>query len=236
MRALLWAFPLILGAAITQAQPAAREAYDAGRFAEAAELFQEHLRGQPPNPGITLYNLGNCLFRLERYGRALHFYRCARLRRPGDPRLRANIRLCKERLGLDPKGVATPSSALAARARDLDPSSQIAWVVTLEILALLGLLVFPKKWLARGLSGILLAFALLLTLGIQLAEEKPGQSAIALVPQLELRSQPHQSYPVIDRLGEGTELRIGGSSQYWVRVLTAEGDAWVQRSAVGIIE
>src|SRR5438552_3976095 len=79
--------------------------YDAGKFAEAAAAYEKI----EPKTANVFFNLGNALFRQEKYGLAVLNYERARRLAPRDPDILANLRFTQQRLGVD--DVNTPPKA-----------------------------------------------------------------------------------------------------------------------------
>src|SRR5210317_1008449 len=73
--------------------------YLTGAFEEAYSAYEKGLEGGR-GQGCFYFNQGNCLFKLGRYGEALHRYRMAACSLPRDPGVVRNIRIVRQRLGL----------------------------------------------------------------------------------------------------------------------------------------
>jgi tetratricopeptide (TPR) repeat protein len=71
--------------------------YDAGRFAEAAAVYQQI----EPKTANVHFNLGNALFREGQLGRAVASYERARRLSPRDPDILANLKFAENRLGVE---------------------------------------------------------------------------------------------------------------------------------------
>jgi len=76
----------------------ARQAYDAGRFADAAAEYQKMPAAGYDGREIR-FNLANALFRAGRPGAAIAQYRRAQYFAPGDPDTRANLAFARQATG-----------------------------------------------------------------------------------------------------------------------------------------
>ena len=75
----------------------ANELYDAGKFAEAAAVYEKI----EPKTAHVYYNLGNAHFREGKLGLAILDYERARRLAPRDPDIVANLKFAEQRLGVD---------------------------------------------------------------------------------------------------------------------------------------
>jgi tetratricopeptide (TPR) repeat protein len=95
-----WAALLLVAAAAGAAGPSqqfleAGAAYNAGRFEEAARLYEEILAGGYAAPALY-FNLGNACYRQGKVGKAVLNYRKAWQMSPRDPEIVANLRFALE--------------------------------------------------------------------------------------------------------------------------------------------
>lgn len=97
-----------------EASRAAREAYQQGHYAEAAELWQEATQSDPTK-GASWHALGNSLYQLEQYSEALDAYRHALALTPAEQQgdLLYNMGLAEAQLGEQASANAPSATDLA---------------------------------------------------------------------------------------------------------------------------
>ncbi|MCX7818208.1 MAG: tetratricopeptide repeat protein [Kiritimatiellae bacterium] len=81
--------------------PEAAAAYDGGRYAEAAAIWERALR-EGADDAALWFNVGNARFRLGRLGAAVAAFRRAWRLAPRDPQILGNLRLAMEAGGASP--------------------------------------------------------------------------------------------------------------------------------------
>src|ERR1041385_4838407 len=96
--AAIWLLGLSTAVAATSDDfKAANQLYDAGKFAEAAAVYEK----LEPKTAHVYYNLGNAWFRQGKMGLAVLNYERARRLAPRDPDILANLKFAEQRLGVD---------------------------------------------------------------------------------------------------------------------------------------
>jgi tetratricopeptide (TPR) repeat protein len=140
----------------------AQAAYDAGHYAEAAELYEKLLEAGINNLEVE-YNLANAYFKNGNLSEAVLHYRRAEYSAPRDPDIRANLHFA-----LNAAGAIEPAPSLVERF--FGTLSQNEWImaaigayVIFTLLLFLGLLIRPAKRSLAKLS--LLPAALILISG-----------------------------------------------------------------------
>src|SRR5258706_5768809 len=88
---------LIAAPALADDFKSANALYDAGKFAEAAAAYEKI----EPKTANVYFNLGNALFRQEKYGPALLNYERARRLAPRDPDILANLNFAQQHLAVE---------------------------------------------------------------------------------------------------------------------------------------
>ncbi len=92
----IFAFAADLRAQNAEAISNANSEYNAGRYAEAAELYESAVRGGETNAAL-FYNLGNARFRLGEMGQAILQYERALALEPQHPEAAANLQLARDK-------------------------------------------------------------------------------------------------------------------------------------------
>ena len=122
----------------------AQTAYDAGRYAEAASLYND-LVGKGIDNVEVHYNLANAHFKDGNLPEAVLHYRKAGYQAPRDPDIRANLHFA-----LNAAGVVGPTPSLFERFFNI--LSQSEWITTaiagymaIALLLILGMLIRPAR-------------------------------------------------------------------------------------------
>ena len=228
---------MVPGGAQDPDQVAAGRAYDAGRYQEALDLYQRALSDPDLAKGPTLFNLGNCTFRLGRHPEALLYYQRAQLRMPKDAEVAFNLRLAQRQLGVEP-GEDWSLGGVSSNFLDWFTTGQLLLLVT--VLQVAGVLC-----VARGRQHLKVRRALLLVLlcafvGVGSLVQRqwfPDPPAgVVLADEISLRAEPHFFFSPTLRLRAGEPLRVEEFSDRWARVTHAEGTGWTPRDGVGVVE
>lgn len=153
---ILFAFTAIQSASAADISAEAKEAYDSGRFEEAARLWL----GAGPYENLTadtLYNVGNAAYRMGNPGQAALYYRRALARDRSHGEARQNLRFMERKFGAIT--IERPAYQYTLARIPLP-----AWRGTLwggAWLLVIGLLVFPatrmgSRWRVAGVVGFVL--------------------------------------------------------------------------------
>lgn len=113
----------------------AQAAYDAGRYDEAAALYEQLVDLGVDNIELH-YNLANAQFKSGRLPEAVMHYRKAWYKAPGDPDIRANLHFA-----LNAAGAAESSPSIIERTFTTLSESRWIMAATLGYLTLIGLLI-----------------------------------------------------------------------------------------------
>lgn len=192
----------------------ANRRFDAGDFSGAATGYQELLKEKGPDAAVY-YNLGNSHQRLKQYGPAILAYERARLLKPRDPDLTANLALARkaatafEEPGMNPRLAA----ALSYLSRD-----EWSWLVggsalLLGVLAVVrGAVVWPRKLtvpagVVSSLAGLVIV-AGSVVLWLRRDEVKRG---IVLPEKASVLLSPFEKAEVLGTATAGRTVRLGES-------------------------
>ncbi len=205
--------------------------YEQGKFAEAAYVYRQELQRHPGKANANLYyNLGNCAYMQENYGKALLCFERARRLAPRDKGIAANRKLTWEKLGVSRK------DKILAGVRDLLRPDE--WLTLAGLAWLCGwLLLAGCRWCGRKWHPLLILpfLALLICLGAW-----QGQRANSYRPDLALvvkSTSLHRLPQVVGTAGNllqpGSEVRIVEERRDWVRVRLGRNEGWVEKTAIG---
>ena len=208
----------------------ANQLYDAGKFAEAAAAYEKM---EPKTAGVY-FNLGNALYRQEKFGPAILNYERARQLAPRDPDILANLRFARQRLGVD-----EPASLL----RSVVASRTIAEWSWYELAALWAtiLAVAGAVWWPRGRAALLVlaivAGALTAgTAGILVHQLRTPPAAIVIAGSADARFAPAAEATVRFKLGEGSRVAIREDRGSWLLAERADGQqGWIEAERVALV-
>jgi len=188
------------------------------------------------DPGILNYNIGNCLFRLDRTGEALYRYLCAKKSMPRDDDLNRNIRISRQKL------MISPSSEHGGALRGLGiftlneygSAAAFAGCAAFLFSALYRLRRYPfAKWLA--LVSVCLALTVVLLMALVLVD-LDGEHAIA-VKVCDALSEPSRDAGELSfscRVGEIVEVK--GRLEGWLFVEDEKSRrGWVRDGDISVL-
>jgi tetratricopeptide (TPR) repeat protein len=205
---------------------AANQLYDAGHYAEAAAAYEKI----EPKTAHVYFNLGNALFRQEKFGLAVLNYERARRLAPRDPDVLANLKFARQRLGVDEPGHFLRSA--------VESRTVAEWCrYELGALWLTVLAVAGSLWLPRLRTGLLLvAVAGGLATGVTtsaLTQKLRAPPAAIALTRTEARFAPTTDATVHFQLPEGTKVAIRENRGVWTFIERADGQqGWVKSEAI----
>jgi tetratricopeptide (TPR) repeat protein len=222
----------------------AGEAYEAGRHAEAAGIY-EALIAEGLDDARIHYNLGNARFREGRLGVAILAYERALMRDPSDIDARENLAYASLQIAddvgtLEPGPFAALASVLT---RNLERSMR--WLILCAVLAGgagVPLWFAPPAFVRRAcricLSIALPAALLLLSIVIlSLAARSGSRHAIILAEIADGRSAPTPDGTILFTVHEGLKVELRGEKSGWLQIALPNGLAgWIVESGAGRIE
>jgi tetratricopeptide (TPR) repeat protein len=222
----------------------AEQAYRAGDYAKAADLYQTILsRGMVA--GEIYYNLGNCYYKMGHYGRAILNYERARRFMGKDPDLDVNLRLANMNV---PDRIEPLPRIFVMRLLDGIGNTMSAkgWA-TLMILSewgllacLAGLTYARRPGNRRLLAGAFLVtvFALAFSGGFHLLEKSHQNQPQGVVQtdKTEVRSAPEAGSTELFALHEGAKFTILRQVPGWAEIHLSDGkQGWMPKSAFEMI-
>ncbi len=212
---------------------AAVAAYRAGDYRAAATAFTGEY--EATGDRRLLQASGNCFFRQGDLARALWAYESARLGRPRDAELLANIALVRQRLQLDDGGEGFVAELVALRDRLLPAERLLLCAFGMTFAALC--LVFG--WRRIGLRWIgVLVLVPTAVVALDLLWFAPQQPAHAIALQkLALVSEPRAGLEPVATVRPGVELSLlGGAQGTFVRVAAGDRIGYAPSDAVAIVQ
>ena len=216
----------------------AMTAYDSGKFEDAGKFYASRLEKSRPSAHV-LYNMGNCLYKLDNLPRALICYERASRLAPRDSDILENLNLVRRKLGLPEKYLIASPSDIPVYLRDsLRPDE---WMLLLAfgialIFAGLGVRRITEK---RVLFRIFLIAGCVLIAGSAVASLSQKMTvynekyAIVTVRNAPVYSLPSEKSGRIEmKLKAGEEVLIGERRMDWVRVRSGDAEGWMRAADV----
>jgi tetratricopeptide (TPR) repeat protein len=219
----------------------AKTAYEANDYRGAIELYHLLLE-QGHDGGHLHYNLGNAYLRNGELGRAIASYLRSRARLPRDEDLRANLEFARQS-ARDAIAPPVPPALLAtlffwhfALSR-----AELAWLVAALNLLLWGSMAI-RLWrpeLPGGRGAIALLLVLLLGSGGSLAVRymRPARTVVVVPQEIPAYTAPDAESVTRFKLHAGSELRLRGRRDGWLRIALPSGEqGWIQSDWAEIVE
>jgi tetratricopeptide (TPR) repeat protein len=217
------------------------QAYTAGDNVTALTCYREALATGVHDP-VLFYNLGNAYARQGELGRAILYYLRAQRLAPRDRDVQANLTWLRSLLHdqeLAPGRLPLLLAPLFGLVRffSLDEWSLALLAVVWLLCVLLG-----WSWYRGGasdnlrrllLGGSGLLVLLMATVALLWYEEEVQDQAVVVVPEVEVRSGPATTFPVVFRIHDGLTLTVRGQREDWLRIgLGGEWVGWVPTGSV----
>lgn len=226
----------------TQAMRVANEEYEAGKYAEAAAIYEAILDSGLSHSSVY-YNLGNAYFKQGDLGRAILNYRRAQSLDPRDGDIAVNLSIVRaqtvDKLEAPAEGGLSNLVQLAEEWLTLSEAMLLAlalWLIIGGLVVVMLLKPTLRRWcgLAIGLLGIFL-LAGVISMVNRSYREQNSPAAVIIAESIDVTSGPGTSeqYLVEFTLHAGAEVSLIESRAGWQR-LSLPGDlqGWVPDTAV----
>jgi tetratricopeptide (TPR) repeat protein len=211
----------------------ANQLYDAGKFAEAAAVYEKI----EPKTAHVYYNLGNAHFREGKLGLAILDYERARRLAPRDPDILANLKFAEQRLGVD--DVNAPPRAWQKLLRSVIESRTSTewgvyellalWLTALAVGACLHIPRLRTGLLAIAAAGCVGFAASVFAVGHEYHNDRAAPAAVVVDGETEARFAPVADSTTHFKLAEGTRVVIREDRGQWLFVERADGQqGWVK--------
>jgi len=224
---------LLLAASLVQAAidpgtfAAANNAFAQGKYAEAAQGFESIIARQGYSAPV-LFNLANAQQRAGNLGPAILNYERAALLSPHDPGINANLKVARQKAGLQPERVSPLQTAAQALTMNL-------WSgLGAEALLLLAV-ALPLKWLwpqarrALNFGSVAAAFALAMAVSALVIRSSDLRRAVVTVPEAVAGVSPVTTAQPMFKLRAGEAVTLQQTHGAFTLVWNHAGQAgWVK--------
>jgi tetratricopeptide (TPR) repeat protein len=210
---------------------AARQAYDASDWPEAARAYQSIL-DEGYFSSEVYFNLGNALYKGGQPGEAVLNYRRALSLAPRDPDARANLQFVLQHAGLTPPGRHWLDAIIGRASRSEWQALQLAVYWSAAVLA--GLWIVKPGWrfaLNRllALLAVLLGFSLVAVYRWRSLERFP--EVVVTEPGQQALYAPLEGATISFGAPEGSILRVMEIDAPWLKVATGKQEGWIKQTA-----
>lgn len=225
-----------------QAWNVANEAYIAGDFARAEELYERIVADDKQS--LKLYfNLANACFKQNKLGKAILYYNRALQLSPADEDVRHNLAIAesmtKDRIDQVPEfflktWMRTVRNTLSCRSWTIVSLAMLAATLVLGLMFVLAQRLALRK---GGFYGMLIGLLLFVVTTWFAASERRSmldrEAAVVMTSTASVKSSPDRSATDLFVLHEGTTLRIVGVLDEWSEVVIADGKkGWIESDKI----
>ena len=209
------------------------KAYQSGDFRGALNYYDEVLQSQRQSAPLY-YNIGNCYYRLDEFGKAVLFYERAARLKPNDRDIQHNLAVVNTKL-VDRIEPISPFFLESWWNNTRKLASTKTWAIVGLIFlwgGVLGTLVWIigktrvwKKWgFLGGIAAFVLAILCLSLANSQYWFEKDSNIGILLVDRTILHLAPEMNSPEVRVIHEGVKFKIEGKIENWKKVRLYDGE------------
>lgn len=245
MAAILYSLPPVLaqdtpGIDVTTAFFKANEAYNTGKFKEAASLYEAAI--EKTENGYLYYNLGNCYFKTGELGQALLNYRRAQKLTPRFEDLLSNLNYARQETKdkIEAKGYSQALRKVFFWYYMFSKKELIIAFVALNFAFFLvaGIRLYTKadavKWILVIVSILyLISGASALT---RIYQDSYGKEGVVTAQEVSVRSGNAVNNVVLFMLHEGAEFKARKIKGDWLKIELADGKkGWIQSMGAEII-
>lgn len=222
------------------------EAFDNGKFSEAAEIYEKLISEHNAKSEVSAdlyYNLGNAYFRDGEIAKAILNYERALLLNPGDKDIRHNIKFANTRIEdkIENSGSFFLTKWINSFQETMSSNAWAWFAVVSFVLLIVCIFVFffSKTVLAKQITfyaGIVLV--VLVILGNVFAFRQRSDilnrdSAIIMTPSAIVRSSPNTNGKEVFTLHAGTKIKITKEDRDWSEIETAAGNVgWIENKRI----
>lgn len=208
--------------------------YNAERYQEAALFFEGELE-TTSNKGPLYYNIGNCYFKQQKWGRAMFYYQNAKNHIGSDQELNQNIALLKQRLTDKIDSNQPIITKFRTKLSEVHPIALVIIILLFSFLSLGTLLseIKGKKstitFQAFIISSIL-STLFIFTLGAKLYHTYTTKRGVIIAKQAQIKGGPDHSLSTLFVVHEGTVFQITKTVPNWSKISLENGlSGWINK-------
>jgi tetratricopeptide (TPR) repeat protein len=209
----------------------ANRLYEAGKFADAKDAYQQMIRSGPLSANLY-YNLGNTEWKLGNGGEATADYERALMLEPSHPEATANLQFVREQTGAKTATLQWWQTALAAlNANNASILLSLCGWMTLFCIAVIAIKPGPHAGTAAALTLSLLGAAY--AGGSLWQSNALASRAIVIEKSVQGRQAPADVAPIADTLPAGSEVLAPEERGPWTYCTLPDGTrAWIPSEAL----
>lgn len=224
----------LAGSAAAQSESFARanEEFAAGRYREAANLYQQ-LIDSGTTSATLFYNLGNAWFRAGEPGRAILNYERALALQPHHPEAKTNLALVREKArGLQLKQNRIDRATARFSSRQFAIAAAVSfWIAAFAIAALL--LSRKRRRTTIAVAAVAVIFCAAAITALVVRERRAVHAAIIVGAGVEARLAAADNTGVVLALPPGSEIRVLSSPGDWIyAALPNDLRGWIPAQSV----
>lgn len=211
----------------------ALELYNNGQYEDSLNLFQNQIASSGLT-GELAFNLGNCFYKLEKYGHSYLWYKKAQKYLFFDPDLKFNMDACLEKLSINDQEQNFLTDKIFFLRQYL-PENFINILSVIVFGVFLFLILFRKKFIGLKIVSGFLSFYLILTCINYYLECNVYKKAVVVKKSI-VYSAHSEKASILFSLPQGSIVKIDRCTNGFCKILTPKGlPGWVIDSSIGII-
>ena len=222
----------------------ANAAYARGDFSDAQKAYEIILNDRVHFEAE--FNLGNALFKQQKFGEAILHYERARQLTPGNEDLETNLTLANSQISdriesLPTAGISRLWEGIVA------PGRQVLWQRLMIVCWTLGFIALALRilsvdfgnrriWGTSGASFVAIGVAFMALSWTSLNRISNEKSAVVLANESSVRSQPGSTGMTLFMLHEGTKIAILKQEGEYTKIQLPNGNVgWIQTMDIEVI-
>ncbi|MBS1988635.1 SH3 domain-containing protein [Candidatus Dependentiae bacterium] len=218
------------------------ELYKKGDYTEALKQYEQILHKTPQ----LFYNMGNCAYKLKKFGYALLYWRKAEYNWgiSGRDELIKNIALVKKELvpdasGKKISGIKKASECLSNEALSLIKAIPLLWLQLAVLLMWLFLFLYLHYLHRKGRAFVIACLFSFLALAASMLTLKYGinfrQYGVVVAKQGTLRAGPGDTYKTLGEVSQADEVRIFKKTDDFYKITTRGTIGWISQKELEVI-
>ncbi|MCP5535201.1 MAG: BatD family protein [Akkermansiaceae bacterium] len=219
----------------------ARDAWKAGQYQQAIDIYQKEYPNPAETPADVLYNIGNCHYRLDQFGHAALAWRRALAVAPDHQKARQNLRYLELEQGAFSVNIATWQNYLTLTTPQVYKTLFYTSLWMLLIISLILILLRPR----HKVPWIILLFlppiaATLAALGVYYFPDSdfhtPFDAQAVSLKKSPLYTEAHRQEKDPGGIPEASYLKVVAVRGPWTNVETPDGQSgWVASENIGMV-